>query len=41
MVITETHRLWKIDDETFRKTVLVLLLAGLSLIATAWMARGP
>lgn len=31
-----------IDDETFRKTVLVLLLlAGLSLIATAWMARGP
>ncbi len=32
----------KIDDETFRKTVLVLLLlAGLSLIATALIARGP
>ena len=31
----------KIDDETFRKTVLVLLLfAGLSLIATALIARG-
>jgi hypothetical protein len=31
-----------IDDETFRKTVLVLLLlAGLSLIAAALMARGP
>jgi uncharacterized membrane protein YfcA len=30
----------KIDDETFRKTVLVLLLlAGLSLIATALIAR--
>ncbi len=30
-----------IDDETFRKTVLVLvLLAGLSLIATALIARG-
>jgi uncharacterized membrane protein YfcA len=31
-----------IDDETFRKAVLVLLLlAGLSLIATALIARGP
>jgi uncharacterized membrane protein YfcA len=31
-----------IDDETFRKVVLVLLLlAGLSLIATALIARGP
>lgn len=31
-----------IDDETFRKTVLVLLLfAGLSLIATALIVRGP
>jgi hypothetical protein len=31
-----------IDDETFRQTVLVLLLlAGLSLIATALTARGP
>ena len=31
-----------IDDETFRKTVLVLLLlAGLSLVATALIARGP
>jgi uncharacterized membrane protein YfcA len=32
----------KINDETFRKTVLVLLLfAGLSLIATVLIARGP
>jgi hypothetical protein len=31
-----------IDDETFRKGVLVLLmLAGLSLIATAFIARDP
>jgi uncharacterized protein len=31
-----------IDDETFRKAVLVLvLIAGLSLIATALIARGP
>ncbi len=31
-----------IDDETFRKVVLLLLLvAGLSLIATALIARGP
>ena len=31
-----------IDDETFRKVVLVLLLlAGLSLIATAFITRGP
>jgi uncharacterized membrane protein YfcA len=32
----------KIDDETFRKTVLVLLLfAGLSLIVPALILRGP
>ena len=31
-----------IDDETFRKVVLVLLLlAGVSLIATALTAHGP
>jgi hypothetical protein len=31
-----------IDDETFRKVVLVLLMiAGLSLIGTALVARGP
>jgi hypothetical protein len=31
-----------IDDETFRKVVLLLLLlAGLSLIATALISRGP
>ena len=33
--------IWKDYDEMFRKTVLLLLFAGLSLITTLTLAFGP